>query len=333
MTKKALLLIFCFYLLSPLIAQDTELVLKMAFPVPDSTKTDDYLMHPYDLATFKGKYFVIDTLESRAKVFSSKGILLKTIGSEGSGPAELSKPYVITIDNDKGILYIAGQSNRRISCFTVDGEYNKIIKASLSVIDIEYLDKHIYTASYNEANQTLFARYDNSGRIQNLFGEFFDPKVNKMSQRYRMVLYQEVCLGVNNGSLYVFFDRLPLIKIYDNSGNLKQTINVKIKEIQSLYNDNINAARSTKKRQGGRMGLKKWLFGAYAEGDFLYCYSPYQFGCILVINHAGELKQKIYFKEKPDNGWLIRQKFIKKEGKDYIFVDLENGQVKIYQEN
>lgn len=315
-------LTFFIYPLSP--ADYHNLILQKSFPDLESEKLGEFLAHPYDLDFYKGQYFITDTTEGCIKVFSSNGKLAKTIGSKGLGPGELSQPYCIAINDNNGILYCYDGS-RRISCFSTGGKFLKIIKTSLSIWDMAFCGNDLIATAYNKATNSLLVLFDKERNIQKFFGHCFDESINKLSPRYQMVLYGNASLDVNKDKIYVFYERLPFIQIFTNQGELIRTIDINIKEVQRVYHINKNP-----KPKGARMGIRSWLQGACVSKEFIYCYSPFDIGALLVINHDGELIEKMSF-ENEDEEWLIMQKFLKRIKDSYFFIDFENSQVNIYR--
>ncbi len=307
-------------------SEDSKFVFIMSFPNEASEKAGEYLANPYDLVFYKDHYFVTDSREGCIKVFSTDGKLLKTIGSKGQGPGELTDPYVITIDEKKGLIYIY-EGDRQISCFSVTGKFIKIIKTSLPIWDIVFHKGNLYSSVYSDANKSLFMILDELGNIKKFSGTLFDNKINNLPHTYKQQLYGCALLDVNKNDLFLFFEYLPFIQIYDEEGNLKQTINVNIKELKKIYNMNQNP-----KRRGSRMGIRSWLFGACVSDDELFCYSPYQLECMIVMNKKGKLLRKIRFDKTDTHDQIIRKRFIKKIGSNFIFIDLDTSQINIYQE-
>lgn len=80
------------------------MILLKSFPDPESEKPNDYLTHPYDLVLYKHYFIVTDAVESCMKVFSTAVELLRVLGSKGKGPGELIDPFVLTIDETRGII-------------------------------------------------------------------------------------------------------------------------------------------------------------------------------------------------------------------------------------
>ena len=55
------------------------------------------------------------------QVFSQNGRFLRTFGKRGSGPGELSYPWVICVDHD--YVYVVEEGNHRVSVFYTSGEF------------------------------------------------------------------------------------------------------------------------------------------------------------------------------------------------------------------
>ncbi len=314
-------LTFLIYPLSP--ADYHKLILQKSFPDLASEELGEFLAHPYDLDFYKGQYFLTDTTEGCIKVFSSEGKLVLTIGSKGLGPGELSEPYCMAINEKNGILYCYDGS-RRISCFSTGGKFLKILKTSLSIWDMEFCGNDLIATAYNEATNSLLVTFDKEGNIQKFFGHRFDESINKLSPRYQMVLYGNASLDVYKDKIYVFYERLPFIQVYTKQGELIRTIDINIKEVRKVYHINKNP-----KPKGARMGIRSWLQGACVSEDSIYCFSPFNIKALVVINHEGKLLDKMSF-DNENEDWLIMQKFIKRINDSYIFIDVENSQVKIY---
>jgi len=319
--------IFCNIELLHSRSEDSKFVFIMSFPDETSEKAGEYLATPYDLVFYKEQYFITDSKENCIKVFSSDGKLLKKIGSRGQGPREFSDPYCITLDEKKGQIYCYDGGNRRISCFSVNGEFIKFIKTSLSIWDMKFHNGNLYSSAYSDANQSHLMIYDEAGNIKKFYGTLFDNKINNLPHTYKQILYGNALLDVNKDNLFLFFEYLPFVQIYDKEGNLEQSIKVNIKEIKKRYKINQNP-----KRRGSRMGIHSWLFGACVSGDELFCYSPYQLECMLVMNKNGKLTRKIHFDKTVTHDQLIRRRFIKKNGDNFIFIDLGTSKVIIFQE-
>lgn len=325
MIKKALFLIFCFYFLSPLVAQDTELVLKMAFPNPDSTIPDDYLVHPYDLEIFDEFFVVCDAQDNCLKVFSKSGEFVRKIGRSGQGPGEINTVFRITSDKKNNIIFCNDQGNGRISSFDVNGKFKSIIRTLIPPRDIEYIDGIIHTSEYNSGRKSLFSMYDSAGALIKTYGDIFDNNIPE--NRFSSSLYQKVNLDSDKNHFYVLFSYIPFIGIYSHEGEFIKRLSIDVEEIQESYKKNIKGVK-----QGlvdNFLEILPWTKGGCVNDDLFYYLTNFNFNEIQIIDSNGKFQKKIPFKNKTNNPLL---RLITLLNKDYIFIDIRNAQVKIYEE-
>jgi DNA-binding beta-propeller fold protein YncE len=70
----------------------------------------------------KGLIYVVDGVNSKIKVFNSKGRFLSSFGKEGSGRGEFRSPLGIDIDHE-GRVYIADSGNHRVQILEANGGF------------------------------------------------------------------------------------------------------------------------------------------------------------------------------------------------------------------
>ena len=80
------------------------------------------LNQPWDVAVHKGEVFVADSGNHRVAVFSRDGELIRTIGSQGTGPGQFNNPSGVAISPD-GELYVSDHDNGRVQVLTPQGVY------------------------------------------------------------------------------------------------------------------------------------------------------------------------------------------------------------------
>lgn len=73
------------------------------------------------VASDEGNIYVVDSGNNRVQMFGPDGAFIATIGGEGQGPGELSRPRSAAIVNDQLIVQDSG--NQRFSVWTLDGEH------------------------------------------------------------------------------------------------------------------------------------------------------------------------------------------------------------------
>ena len=83
-----------------------------------------YFNFPFGVAfDSEGLVYVADTNNHRIQQFTPEGKHLSSFGTKGSAPGQLTFPRDITVD-DNDLLYICeGTPNRRVSIFTIFGEF------------------------------------------------------------------------------------------------------------------------------------------------------------------------------------------------------------------
>ena len=82
------------------------------------------LNNPWNVTINNKHVYVADTHNHRIAIFTLEGQLVRTIGSEGSGPGQFNLPSAVAFSPD-GDMYIADNSNHRIQVFTTDGVYKR----------------------------------------------------------------------------------------------------------------------------------------------------------------------------------------------------------------
>jgi streptogramin lyase len=73
------------------------------------------------LALHNGQLYVADACNHRIQVFTRRGALVRTFGTDGDKPGELKYPYDLAF-NAAGELYVAERGNHRIQKFTTEGK-------------------------------------------------------------------------------------------------------------------------------------------------------------------------------------------------------------------
>jgi len=326
MIKKALFLIFCFYFLPPLIAQDTELVLKMAFPNPDSMIEDDYLVYPYDLEIFDGFYIVCDVKDSCLKVFSKSGEFIRKIGKRGQGPGEMNTVFHMTLDSQNGILFCNDQGNGRISSFDINGEFKGMIRTLKPPQNIEYTSGMIHASVYDPVRRSLYSMYDSAGTLVKTYGEIFDDNIPE--NRFTNNLYSRVNLDSDENHFYALYSFIPYIDIYSHQGEFIRRLSIDVEEINEIYKKNIDGVKQGLVNNR-TLKILPWNMGACVNDNHFYYLTNFDFNEILILNPDGKFQKKIPFKTRESNPFL---RLITLSDKDYIFIAIDTAQVKIYEE-
>ena len=116
------------------------------------------LKKSWDVTVHNGEVFVADSGNHRVAVFNQDGKLIRTIGSQGTGPGQFSGPNAVAISPDGG-LYVSDQTNHRIQVLTPQGVYiREFGKGQLSSQHKLLFsdDKHVLVADYSNHRVAVF---------------------------------------------------------------------------------------------------------------------------------------------------------------------------------
>jgi len=119
-----------------------RLNLKEDYAVGDSEKEEEMIAQLTFFAVDDAdNLYALDMKGHCVKVFDPTGAYVRTIGSQGQGPGELNMPAGIQITPDNELM-IEDVMNRRLSYFTLSGEFIKTISVAdkTSLINL-FLDK------------------------------------------------------------------------------------------------------------------------------------------------------------------------------------------------
>jgi len=297
----------------------------MAFPDPDSKIPDDYLIHPYDLVIFDEFFVVCDAQDNYLKVFSKSGEFIRKIGRSGQGPGEINTVFRITSDSKNNIIFCNDQGNGRISSFDVNGKFKSIIKTSLPPYDIEYIDGIIHTLEYNRVKESLFSMYDSAGVFIKTYGEIFDDNIPE--NRFTSSLYTGVNLDSDKNYFYVLYSYIPFIGIYSHEGELIRRLSIDVEEIKENYKENIKGVKQGLVNKF--LKINPWHRGGCIIGNRFYYKTNFNLNEILILDSNGKFQKKIPFKKRENNPSL---RLITLINKNYVFIDLDTAQVKIYED-
>ncbi len=93
--------------------------------------------------------FIADSLSNTVWVYTTGGKLVRSIGSSGSGPGELSFPVAVTLaERDGGLeVYVADQRNARVQVFASDGSFLRSFGSKVPVFGSAWEGKFVQIQS------------------------------------------------------------------------------------------------------------------------------------------------------------------------------------------
>jgi hypothetical protein len=108
----------------------TRLVLEELYTVGGGDSPDASFVTATDLDVLAdGTVYVIDSKDSRVKVFDASGKFVRAFGRQGQGPGEMNQPTGILISPEKEVL-VEDILNRRLAVFGLDGTFRRHISTA-----------------------------------------------------------------------------------------------------------------------------------------------------------------------------------------------------------
>jgi hypothetical protein len=107
-----------------------KLVLEEIYTVGGGDSPDASFVAISDLDVLPdGTAYVLDTKDSRVKVFDARGKFVRAFGSAGQGPGEVNQPTGILITPENEVL-VEDMLNRRLAFFALDGTFKRHVSTA-----------------------------------------------------------------------------------------------------------------------------------------------------------------------------------------------------------
>jgi hypothetical protein len=108
----------------------TRLTLEEIYTVGGGDSPDMSFVEISALDVLKdGTVYVLDTKDSRVKVFDAKGKFLRAFGKAGQGPGEMNQPVGILITPENEVL-VEDALNQRLAVFALDGTFSRHVSTA-----------------------------------------------------------------------------------------------------------------------------------------------------------------------------------------------------------
>ena len=120
------------------------------------------LADPYDVTVYEGEVFVVDRGNNYVAVFDLAGEFKRTVGSEGTGPAQFRNPKGIAITAD-GEMHVYDYSNDCVKVLTTQGVYIR----EFGKREVQYAHKVLFAGTKHVlvAKKKGIAVYDQAGTL------------------------------------------------------------------------------------------------------------------------------------------------------------------------
>jgi hypothetical protein len=243
----------------------------------------------------KGTIYVVDMKASQIKVFDKTGQFVRAIGKKGDGPGEFSIPFGINITPNSEIL-VEDMANRRLSYFSLDGEFikNEVLENSLSTIEVVMDSKGSFMAREltMEGNQLFFEIRKYDKELNPMFVlekmEFQNPMQGNFNPFGVLAVY----IFGQNDEIFFGDGKDYEIKVYTPKGKLIRRILKKFDPIKITKDDE---DRILNEVPDMGMGLKQnWKFPEH--------FPAYEF---FALEESGRLIVRTYRKGKKEGEYVL----------------------------
>ncbi len=189
----------------------------------------DFFHKPSDIAIDPSlsRIYIADSGNHRVVVFDFQGKFLGTIGKEGQGPAEFTKPTGIFVLTDSH-LAVADSNSNRIQIFDKTGTLIQVINTKgTKVADLIVTDEKFFTIpSFGTSGYSLNMRSDDKSEpLVNML----DAEGNKIqeilvsdfpeSHPFIRAIKHRVCLALSSDKkLYLPYFAMNVIQVFDLDG-------------------------------------------------------------------------------------------------------------------
>ena len=184
-----------------------------------------------------GRIFVLDRGNAEVRVFSPEGQYLFTIGKAGEGPGEFIDPEFIAIDSYDS-LYVLDQGIK-VNIFA----FNKISYVFRRYFILQNRarswcvnDSLVFINISSTQKDSLIHVYNKNGELIGKFGYLNYNSNNPLVLNY----INRGLMLCNRDKIFLLFEFLPIIKVYDFKGNL----------LWQVYIQNLNLKGFTEGKEG-----------------------------------------------------------------------------------
>ena len=176
--------------------------------------------------TSKGQIVVLEDKGTRVSVLTPDGEKIRTFGSQGSEPGELSGAYGVTVDKDDNI-YVADNGNHRVQKFNLEGEFVATVG---DYILNEPLFHNPVDIQYNHRDNNLYITDSSNHRIQVLTTDLrFVRSFGKQGTKNGQFQYPDGIAFDDANNVYVTDYNNHRVQVLTSDGHFLRTFSKKAK--------------------------------------------------------------------------------------------------------
>jgi|GEM_PF-2148698 len=225
--------------LSP--ADSIKLNLIMKFPTEGQVKNGLVLSQPLSLTISNfGDIYLLDAKESKVFRFNESSDKVSHFGKSGQGPGEFVFPRKIGISKD--MIWVFDSTARRIQFYDKNGNFIKMIKLYHRYNDVIADQKGRLVCAKNikvkEEAKKIIDLLDENGNLILSFGE---PEI--MDDKHPGPL-NDFLVSIFKGKIITASRTTGILKVYNEDGQLVETIDILKGLFKKEINKNINSFKN-----------------------------------------------------------------------------------------
>lgn len=322
---------------TPRAGAPTKLVLEELYTVGGGDSPDASFVLATGLDVLPdGTLYVIDSKDSRVKVFDAAGKFVRAFGRQGQGPGEVNQPTGILVSPEKEVL-VEDLLNRRLAVFGLDGTFLRHVSTAkaLGINGIQM-----------DGRGTIVARsmgLAEGGKMAlevKTYDAEFNPKVKLASFEMQIAGGAKInpfsamdllCVLGRDGLLYLGSARAYEIRIVSADGRLVKTIARDHDPVPFTQADKDEMMERLSGVPGGAANLKDMIQFPDAFPPFSYFLLTDEGRLLIKTFEKGPAEKEFYWDVFDADGRYIARVPLAhdiqlwRDGKAYFFVEDEDG--------
>lgn len=276
-----------------------------------------FLNNPSSIHVDPKNIYICDSGLNKILIFTKDGSYFSSIGSTGQGPTEFMSPLRIKSLGDTLLVHDVG--NMRIQILNKDGKYIKSFKIFSAYYDVAAYENKIYATLSVSLSGNLIDVIDMNGRKLFSFGDLIYniPKANILNWTKMDVS--------PDGSIFVAFESLPIIRKYSHSGKLLWE--KKIKNKAMTFKEEKNLENVFSRKRSGPMTTALVISSLKVKDDRFFIL--HQFPLIEIDEYDMDGNIKNVYWDYDING-IIKDFEIERKDNTFIFYILDDSGCAIY---
>jgi hypothetical protein len=249
--------------------------------VPDDSDTLFFRYPNGVLINDYNQVIINDNNNAKIFLYTNEEGLNSLISKKGRGPGELLSPRLIGLTNES--IIIRDVSNSHINRYSLTGELINTFSYDEFIVNAFYNDDMIYYTSFSDQTDYLIRVMNMEGIKMSEFGKALNVEEYRTNSAVDMLSY--------GNDLYVFFKYYPVMRVYDQTGDLKLELIYNKNEYQAYLDKNAENIQTN----NNIINYEYYFIGAEISNDKIYILRNNTSLLIEVYNLSGKILDTLSF--------------------------------------